>query len=225
MPTFNLSTEFSQQDLERFYATGTNVVVAKPNGGGLPNVAWVVYRPLLTNKVVWEEEYGIYASNTDLTNGAVITQISATPVPALENKLYVITPSGYFGPPASGGTPESYSVENDYNNLPKGYLTVGLCQNATVNGAPSGANAVSAAPVLFQSTAVITPFTTVYLWTQSSVVSNSVVTRVTSQMTKVVFGGNVTEIGLRYDSETGKFIPTAKGGVQGISIHHPVLAL
>lgn len=206
---FQLDTSFAQEDLSRFLASGSNVVVAKPAAGGQPNVAWVVYRPLLANTMTWEENYGIYASNADIINGAKLNQLSRTDYPALPAMTYTLGPEGFFGPPTSGGSAGSYTAVNTYNNLPKGYLTMGLYQDAVVNGAPATGNAVSAAPVIFNSTAQMTPFTTVYLWIQSSVVSNTVVTTVTSPMTKVVFGGPVRRASLRYDSATGLFVQAA----------------
>ncbi len=205
---FSISMAFSQTDLDRFYATGTNVVVAKPAGGGTPNVAWIVYRPLMANGISWEENYGIYMSNSDVINGAELTQMSATPYPASAGTLYTMTASGSItGPQTAGGTPGSYTIANQYNNLPKGYLTSGLYQNAIVNGASVVGNAVSAAPAIFQSTAQMTPFTTVYLWTQSQVKSNTVVTTVTSAMSRVQLGGSITSAALVYDSSTGLFLP------------------
>jgi hypothetical protein len=209
MPTFSLSAEFSKQDLERFFAAGSNVVVAKPTQGGSPNVAWVVFRPLLANQMTWEENYGIYASNADLVNGASLFQISQTEFPAASGQAYDMEPAGYFGPPQSGGTPNSYTARNDYNN-DKGYLTMGLFQNATVNGTLSKGNAISAALVQYASTAVMTPFTTVSLWIQSQVKSNSVVTNVTSPITSITFGGTVTDVALRYNPGTGTFVPAAE---------------
>lgn len=227
MPTFTLETAFTEQDLQRFLASGSNVVVAKPTGGGTPNVAWVVYRPLLANTMTWEEDYGIYASNADIVNGAQLTQMSQTPYPAHADATYSLNPAGFFGPPSSGGVANSYSAENEYDNLPKGYLTMGLYQDASVNGTPVQGNAVSAAPVIYQSTAVMTPFTTVYLWIQSSVVSNTVVTTVTSPMTKVTFGGSVTDVALQYDASSGIFLPV--GGDEalgaGIEVDHLIPSL
>lgn len=227
MPTFTLNTAFTQQDLERIYSSGSNVVVAKPTGAANPNVAWVVYRPLITNKMAWEESYGIYASNVDLINGATLTQMSQTPFPAVSGRTYGLSPSGFFGPPGSGGTPNSYTAINEYNNLPKGFLTVGLYQNAEVNGAAVTGNAVSAAPVLYKSTAVMTPFTTVYLWLASSVMSNTVVTDVSGARTKVTFGGTVTDVSLSYDATTGTFLPTAGADAlgDGVSVDHVIPAL
>lgn len=207
MPSYTLNTYFSKEDLERFYATGTNIVVAKPSASGAPNVAWIVYRPLIANSISWEEEYGIYASNAELVGGASLNQISTVPSPAAFGKLYTFLAHGSFSPPGPGGQPDSFSVLNSYNNLPKGYLTVGLYQDAKVDGQLLQGNAVSAAQVMYKSTAIITPYTTVYLWTQSQVKSNTVVTNVTSVQTKVSFGGGASTVSLTYDSSTGKFIP------------------
>lgn len=217
--SFSLSTAFAKTDLDRFYASGTNIVLAKPAGGGSPNVAWIVYRPLISNTIQWEENYGIYASNAEIQNGAQLVQISATGFPAVADKQYTMAPSGnVIGGTSSSGTTGSYVMDNQYNNLPKGMLTFGLFQAANVDGVDILGNAVSAAPVIYQSNAVMTPFTTVYLWTQSQVKSNTVVTTVTSAQTKVTFGGSITSVALQYDSSTGTFIPAASE--KRISLDH-----
>lgn len=104
---------------------------------------------------------------------------------------------------------------------------MGLYQNAQVNGAAVTGNAVSAAPVLYKSTAVMTPFTTVYLWLASSVMSNTVVTDVSGARTKVTFGGTVTDVSLSYDAATGTFLPTAGADAlgDGVSVDHIIPAL
>lgn len=214
--TFTLNTTFSDEALSTLYQTGTNVVVAKPAIGNAPNVAWVVFRPLEENTLTWDEQYGIYASTQSIQNGAVLTQIAATPFPAGDGLSYTLLPAGFFGSPTSGGTPGSFTAVNQFNNLPPsgpGFMTLGLYQNATVNGTTTNGNAVSAAAVPYQSTAVITPFTTVFLWTQSQVTGNSVVTDVTSAQTQVGFGGSVTEVSLVYDQASGVFAP-AGGAVE-----------
>jgi hypothetical protein len=206
MPTFSLNTSFDQNSLRMLYASGSNVVVGKPNAGGSPNVAWIVFRPMMRNQMTWEEQYGIYASTTSIMNGARLVQMSTTNFPASSGQVYPLLPAGYFGPPQSGGVPGSYGAINQFNNLPQGYLTIGLFQNAMVNGSNLTGNAVSAAPVLYQSTAVMTPYATVYIWIQSQVMSNTIVTNVTSVQTRVTFGGSVTSISLMFDPNTGGFI-------------------
>ncbi|HEX4726107.1 MAG TPA: hypothetical protein VH333_26600 [Pseudonocardiaceae bacterium] len=221
MPEYKLNTSFTGADLTRFLAAGSNVVVAKPNNGGQPNVAWVVYRPLEKNAMTWEEEYGIYASNADLISGGELFQMSKTGFPAVAGKLYSMTDTGAFGPPTSGGSAGSYTAVNGYANLPKGFLTIGLFQDAVVNGNAATGNAVSAATVQYNYKAVMTPYTTVYLWMQSQVVSNSVLTVVTSPMTKVTFGGSVTDISLAYDATSGTFIPPSDNQLAaGLSVDH-----
>jgi len=210
MPKFTLKTSFTQESLTMLYATGTNVVVAKPSASdSSPNVAWVVFRPLQANTMAWEEQYGIYTSTQSIQNGATLDQMSATNFPATEGQVYTLGLFGFFGPPQGGGSQGSYTAVNQYNNLPPagpGYLTFGLFQNASVNGAAMNGNAVSAAPVPYRSTATMTPFTTVYIWTQSMVKSNTVVTTVTSTQTKVTFGGSTTSISLAFDPQTGGFV-------------------
>lgn len=196
--------------------------------------------------MTWEEQYGIYTSTQSIQNGATLTQLSITPFPAVDGQVYALGSAGFFGPPQGGGSLGSYTAVNQYNNLPPngpGYLTFGLYQNASVNGSAMNGNAVSAAAVPYQSTAVMTPFTTIYIWTQSQVRSNTVVTTVSSTQTKVTFGGAIREVSLNFNPQTGGFIPAgaslkteAKSGKllmaggeelgEGITVQHrlPMLA-
>jgi len=224
MPSFTLDTAFTNDQLNILYATGNNVIIAKPTSGNDANVAWQVFRPLQANTLDWTEDYGIYVSTTGITNGALLTQLSSTPIPSVENKLYTLNPSGAISGPANGGSPNSYALLNQYSNIP--YLTAGLYQDATVNGTKILGNALSAAPVILQGTAVMTPYTVVYIWLQSQTISNTVVTRVTTPMTKLVFGGGVSDISVAYDSASGTFIPSGNNNLlkaEDISYIDPIL--
>lgn len=215
MANYELKIAFTNEQLQVLYTTGSNVIVAKPTDGTAPNVAWQVFRPLQGNTLTWQEEYGIYASTSSVTNGAVLSQLSSVPVGAAMNKLYTLEPSGIISGPASGGYPDSFSLTNKYD---KDYMTVGLYQNATVNGTDIMGNALSAAPVLKASTAVMTPYTTVYIWLQSQVKSNTVVTNVTSPMTKITFGGGTNTVSVAYDSDSGKFLPSSNAKLSASTI-------
>lgn len=206
MSNYQLKVAFTDEQLQVLYLTGTNVIVAKPSSdGSTPNVAWQVFKPMQNNSLSWQEEYGLYASNSEIRNGANLTQISSVPVGAAMNKLYTLESNATILGPSDGGMPNSFALKNSYP-ADRGYMTVGLYQDATVNGTEILGNAISAVPVILASTAVMTPYTTVYIWLQSQVISNTVVTTVTSPMTMLKFGGGTAEISVKYDSQSGKFI-------------------
>lgn len=223
MADYSLKTAFTNEQLQTLYATGSNVIVAKPTGGSTPNVAWQVFKPMEANTLSWTEEYGIYASTSEVQNGAVLDQLSSVPVGAAMDKLYTLQPSAVITGPVTGGFPDSFALENKYDQ--KDYMTIGLFQDATVNGTDIAGNALSAVPVILASTAEMTPYTTVYIWLQSQVISNTVVTTVTSPMTELKFGGGTDEISVAYDSDSGKFINVGtKKLAQGIINHiDPIL--
>lgn len=212
---FNLKTAFTNEQLQIMYATGTNVVVGKPSDGRSTNVAWQVFKPMQANLFSWKEEYGIYASTADIRNGAVLSQLSNTPIGSEMGKQYILQDYGMIVGPMGGGYPNAFVLLNQFGSKP--YMTAGLYQNATINGSDRIGNAVSATPVLMQSAAVMSPSTTLHIWLQSQVVSNSVVTTITSPITELKFGGNVTEIAVAYDSATGKFVPVKSGALKSAS--------
>lgn len=216
MSTFKLQVAFSDDELRAIYDSGTSVIIAKPSiGGDDPNVAWQVFKPFQANTLTWKEEYGIYASTSEVKNGAQLSQLSSVPVGASMDKLYVLEDNATISGPLSGGEANSYGLTNKYSGgiVPgtddpnKRIMTVGLFQDANVNGTDIKGNAVSAAPVLLASTALMTPYTTVYIWLQSQVKSNSVVTTVTSKKTALKFGGGINELSVTYDAPSGKFLP------------------
>ncbi len=208
MIEYTLNTRFTNEQLEALHATGSKVVVAKPPEGGSPNVAWQVFAPLQANKLEWEEQYGIYTSRVEMEHGAKLTQASWTEIPSGDHTLYTMEPSAVISGPAVGGSANAFSLLNSYTE--KDYLTAGLYQDATVDGTKIVNNAISAAPVLLGSTATMTPYTTVYIWVQSEIESNTVVTMVTSPMTELKFGGGKDTISVFFDTATGRFTPSDK---------------
>lgn len=205
MTQFNLKTAFTQEQLGIFYATGTNVIVGKSSDGRQPSVAWQVFRPMQANTLSWKEEYGIYASTSDIKNGTILRQLSSTPIGSQLGGQYTLQSYGNITGPSGGGSQNAFLISNQYGDRP--YMTTGLYQNAAVNGGHETGNAISANRIPMQSNLMMTPSTTLFIWLQSQVVSNSVVTNVTSPMTELKFGGNVTDISITYDSNTGRFVP------------------
>lgn len=204
MASFSLNIAFTAEQLNILYITGTNVVIAKSVNGLTPNVAWQVLRPMQSNHISWVDDYGIYASPVNITNGARLNQMSQIPS-AIAGQLYTLESSTVITGPVSGGYPDTFSILNHCPSYP--YLTFGMTQSASVNGVDNAHNAISATPVLLQSTAFMAPQETVYVWLQSMITSNSVVTMIASPMTMMRFGNGITDISVGYDSASGRFIP------------------
>jgi hypothetical protein len=200
MTIYTLNLNINQSDLVNLRLSGANIAVGKQIGA--QNMAWIVIPPLSVNSVNWVEEYGIYASNTPLQNGATIVQMSN--LPASPGATYVLSASGTLTAQGGGAPAGSYSVSNqDYTTVPS--LTFGLSQSANVNGSQLNGNAASAATVLFQSTTVISPSPSVVVWVQAEIQSSTVVTSVPTPQTQVSFAGGVTQVSLVYDGNSGTF--------------------
>jgi hypothetical protein len=206
MASYTLNISFTNKQLGIFEATNSQVIIAKPVGSDSPNVAWQAFSPMQSNQLTWDEEYGIYASTVPITShGAVLTKQSMVDLPATMQQQYTLKSKGDIDTPVSGGVAGSFYLLNQYSSEP--YMTVGLFQDANINGKLVEGHAISAANVLLQSTAQMTPFTTLYVWLASDLVGNCVITSVTSPMTKLKFGGAVSEISVSYDSQSGNFLP------------------
>jgi hypothetical protein len=201
MPTYNLNLNINQSDLQNLMASGSNIVVGKQIGS--QNVAWIAFRPLSANSVTWVEEYNVYASSTQLQNGATIMQMSNTP--ASLGTIYALGDSGMFT--AQGSAPAgSYGVLNQSNFMGSS-LTFGLSQSANVNGSQLNGKAVSAETVFFQALTMLSPSPSLVVWVQSGIQSSTVVTSVSAPQTRVSFGGGVTQASLKYDGNSGSFRP------------------
>jgi hypothetical protein len=209
---YQLTLTFAAADLENFANTSSSLYVAKPPSTGNPTVAWVVFEPLEANVLTWVEQYGIYASETNLTNGMTIVQESTVPCPAILGDVYELLPGGYFSAPSPGTDPNGYQVQNNYNQ-PDSYMTIGLTQDASVNSLATGANPVSAANTPHGSMADMMPYASVVLWIGSTVPSSTVFTSVTSPQTAVSLLDNAPQTwGFEAASETfSEVVPAGVG--------------
>ena len=186
------------------------IVLAKPVGNSSPNVAWISFDPFEGNVVTWTEEYGLYASNSQLTSGATITKISSAPFPAQDGKYYSFRSDATFYGPNTGGDVPAVGSFRVFNEMPISEypsLLFGLMQSARVNGKAAEFRPLNANVVPSGTKATFTPLTTVYAWLQSNLVSGSVLVDVTSKVTIVTFGNGVIKQQLKYDPAKGQFVP------------------
>ncbi|MCG6117916.1 MAG: hypothetical protein MEQ07_06945 [Aquimonas sp.] len=214
MPSYRLQLLIEPKDLEVVRASQQRITLAKPVSNESPNVVWLSIDPFQSTEVQWDEEYGVYASTTAVQEGASITKLSETGVPAQDGSYYTFTPGATFtGPFAGQGVARgSYGAQNDmpYSQYP--VLTFGLTQSALINQKPAERKPISATPVLATQFANMTPFSNVFIWLQSQFASETIITRITGRTAKAKFGGGVNDIALKYDASLGMFVPSAVQG-------------
>ncbi|MBU3961463.1 MAG: hypothetical protein KJ670_14965 [Alphaproteobacteria bacterium] len=210
MPSYSLTLNIDPTDLNVIKAAGQRLTLAKPVGSGDPNVVWLSIDPFQSTTVEWTEDYWIYASTTEVTQGNNISKLSeVTPGPALDAGYYPFTPAATFGvfqnnPGIASGT---YAAENmmPYTQYPA--LTFGLSQSAMVSKKLAERKPISAQSVLSQQQIQMTPFTNVYVWLQSQFASETIITKIIGNNAVARFGGGVTDITLKYDPNRGIFVP------------------
>ncbi|MBN8884895.1 MAG: hypothetical protein J0I77_04205 [Rudaea sp.] len=213
MPSYRLQLLIDKEVLPIIKGAGQRITLAKPVNSSSPNVIWQSIDPFVSTEVQWDEQYGIYASTVQMTDGATITKMSETDIPAVDGAYYSFTSATVFtGPFGGGSVPKgSYKANNDvpFSSYPA--LTFGLTQTALINQQPADRKPISATPVLATQSAMMTPFTNIYIWLQSTFKSETIITQITGNYSVAKFGGSVTDLVLKYDPNLGIFAPASKG--------------
>lgn len=222
MSPYTLQIGFTPEELSVLNTSGTNVAIAKPTAGGQPNVAWIVFQPMVSNTISWVEQYGIYVSNTAIENDRIIAPLAATQPGTASGKMYTASSSGRIYTSGAEGMPDAFSLTNSDTTGPYS-LTAGLCQGLTINGTVFPANIVSAQPLMPASTVAMIPGVTLFIWLQSGVKSGMVSPPVTSLVTRISYTGGVREMSVQYDAASGKFIPSGKRAGNAAGYSEPVL--
>ncbi len=210
---YTLQLTIDPSDLEILKAAQQNIILAKPVGGGSPNVSWLTIDPFPDNTIEWSEVYGLYASNSSIQAGVKIYKIANVPV-ADDGNTYPFRATNTFGPPSPAppvphGT---FGIDNQNDNPQYPSLTFGLTQSAMVGPVPVKNAPISAALVPTRQAAALTPLTTVYVWLESNLMSGTVITQVVSKQTIVEFGNGVTTANLKYSRSKGFFVPATPAG-------------
>lgn len=204
-----LNLLIDRDDLRTIRDAGENVLIAKPTEREATNVAWLDFDPFEANSVEWSEEFGLYVSNTAMEHGASIQKLSDV-FPAAERAVYALEDDATFhGPTSQQVPPGAFGVDNQMPTTEYRALTFGLTQSAVVNGNQLDFRPINAQSVPAGQESTFTPKTTLFVWLDATIESQTVITHVTSRQTKVVFSGAVQEHTLRYDASVGKFVVEA----------------
>lgn len=200
MSKYELTIQFTTDDVHEINAVQQKVIIVKEVGGtsGSP-VAWVSFSPFEKNVVQWEEEYGIYASTTEVQDSATIIKTSAVN-PATSGVFYPFE-TGAFGTPTGDAGKNNYGIENKYSQQ----FTFGMAQSVTANGSKFNASPLNAAQVLSQEKAKFKPIEKVQVFLQANFNNGVIITSITSNVLEVDLTSNPNVI-IHYDKTQGKFI-------------------
>jgi hypothetical protein len=203
--SYKLNITLTPEQLKSFGAEQSQIAIAKTGAGSNPQILWQSIRPIEELSVSWEENYGIYATESQMVAGATIVSAARTEGAAINGEEYALNKLGFFVPEGRKGNPASYYARNGYTE--HGVLMgFGLTQTAALgNGTKLPPNPVSYAAVIPGSLATMTPATTLYVWTQSLVKGGSVVTEITGPQLEVPFGNGIYEQSLVYGETMFEF--------------------
>jgi hypothetical protein len=212
MPTYELEIQFDDAGLKAINAAEQLVTLVKSAGAGRP-VAWVSFHPMEANKIIWEETYSVYASTTQIQDGAQITTQSTRA--AVGGNTYTLS-EGTFDNGAPGLPAASYGVNNhDPNFMIDGVemFTSGLYQGAQVNGQPT-ASPLNAVAIPYLESGTFTPIEKVQVFA-SSYQDNGIVISAVSSLALMVDLTKQTSQVIHYNDATNQF---ALGPMSGVAL-------
>ncbi|GHJ43636.1 hypothetical protein Cs7R123_09780 [Catellatospora sp. TT07R-123] len=183
MTTYQLSIDFDSDGLTTLQAADQFVTIVKtiPRSKSL---SWITFSPMRSNTITWTESYSVYASTTQIQEGALIETMSTQAAAA--GSTYELF-GGQFGLAAASADPNTYSVINgDINCKVNGVrmVTSGLYQSATVNGTPHQ-GAINAVAVPYLDTATFIPKEVVQVFASSYHDNGLVISKVQSSALEV----------------------------------------
>ena len=198
MASYTINVAIDNKDLDVMYATGLQVTLVKGNESKHP-IAWIVFKPLESNTIVWQEEYRIYATEVLIEDGATIKCQSITDMNTDINTQYLFK-NGHFhkGKPIAG---DVYGAMNN-SEVP---VTMGLAQTAKVN-ATTVTSPISGHLVASMIDATFSPSTPVAIFVSGISNNGTVVTKVSSQALNLDFSPESPTASVKWDAPRGKFI-------------------
>lgn len=205
MSKYRLNVNFSENDLRTIYKANEKVVIVKHTAGNADSqVAWVSFKPFMENTIDWSNEFAVYASTTDVENGATINKLSDKDA---ATKIQYQFCDGIF----QSATPQASLGDNTYalSNQMIDYmgLTFGLAQSVNVNGEAFANHPINALYLPYGQGVNMTPIEKVDVYLKADVEEGTVISHISSIVMPVEYAESDTEHTIIYNGSTGKFIP------------------
>jgi len=207
MTTYTLNISFDKSGLDSIHAAQEKVTITKATGStvGSSPVVWICFKPGLNNTITWQENYGLYSSNTQVQSGATISIESTADNAQIGDLRYPFNASYYFGPPITDtSAPATYSLVNHSGST----FTFGLLQQVTVNGTTTS-EIINAASVPNGQNADFSPQVILNVSVSATLNNGVVVTNLSNIPYTVVYNPSATSHSITYQSLTNIFIPSS----------------
>ena len=204
MSKYRLNIDFSKgEDLDLVYKAMEKVVLVKHTEGSTDSqVAWVTFSPLMRNTVDWETDFAVYASTSEVQNGAQINMMSDM---AASTMVMYNFEDGYFKNPEPSDIigANTYAICNNYEQ--KQALTFGLAQGVNVNNEAFPNKPINAILVPFGQSAQMTPIERIDVYLMCNIDTSTVVSKIYSPVLTVTYKDDEFEHSIEYNANTGKF--------------------
>jgi hypothetical protein len=183
-------------DAEGFSQANRSVVLVKNVIQGWPPVAWIGFRPLLSNQVVWNSRYEVFASDEQFRPGVVLGMSARTSADLGNSYAYA---QGGFSQPQPG-SPNAITIVNQDSRR----IILGLAQEAMVNDASQRApqNAID---MMMQSNQQIVPSENVFVFAGHHASDGTVLNQVPGNALNVQLNSGSPSANLTYNSKTSTF--------------------
>ncbi len=205
MAKYRLNVSFNENDLRTIYNANERVVIVKHTAGNADSqVAWVTFRPFMENTIDWSEDFAIYASSTNIENGATINKLSDKDA---ATKIQYQFLDGIFQnatPQASLGD-NTYSLSNQMSDYAG--LTFGLAQSVNVNGEAFVNHPINALYLPYGQNVNMTPIEKIDIYLKSDVEEGTVISHISSVVMPVEYTEAESVHSILYSGAAGKFIP------------------
>lgn len=201
MPKYSLQINIDPTYVKQIVQAGQQVVIMKQVAGNGTPLTWLTFSPYQSNTVTWQDQYAVFASQSQIQSGATITQLAtraASPRTAygFDNNIFTVAPSR-TNPLTSG----QYEVINQSNST----LTFGLAQAATLNGSDVGTSALFAGSLLPNQWLDMTPNEIVSVFLYNNTQNAMCLGTVMGPSLEVSFGGATTSQTISFDYNLGGF--------------------
>lgn len=201
MPQYQLNIIFEQDDLPTLLEASEKVTIIKQSNGN-SKIAWVTFSPFLHNNVKWETNYSLYCSNSEIQSGTIINKLSD--IAASSGLIYNFSKGVFCNPYADNTMPaNSYGLKNNMSEYKN--LVFGLAQDVVVNNLAEPNHPISAVSVPYAHTTTFTPYETIEVFLEANISNSMIITNTKSNSIQLKYGGDITEITLKYNKATGEF--------------------